>query len=104
MRALDRVEVLGFKSIRKMDLKLRSLNVLIGANGAGKSNFITIFSLLNHIVENNLQRFVGNAGGADSLLYFGHRQTNEIVFRLHFGSNGYEAKLSVSKKNSLFFS
>lgn len=104
MRALDRVEVLGFKSIRKMDLKLRSLNVLIGANGAGKSNFITIFSLLNHIVENNLQRFVGNAGGADSLLYFGHRQTNEIVFRLHFGSNGYEAKLSVSRKNSLFFS
>jgi predicted ATPase len=34
MSTLERIEVRGFKSIREMDLKLGSLNILIGANGA----------------------------------------------------------------------
>ena len=40
---LNRLEVKGFKSIKAMDLELYPLNVLIGANGAGKSNFISLF-------------------------------------------------------------
>ena len=53
----DRIELKGFKSIRELDLELRELNVLIGANGAGKTNFIAVFALLNQIVEENLQVF-----------------------------------------------
>jgi predicted ATPase len=40
MRELDRIRLEGFKSTREMDIELRLLNILIGANGAGKSNFI----------------------------------------------------------------
>ncbi|PYQ60806.1 MAG: hypothetical protein DMF53_16315, partial [Acidobacteria bacterium] len=47
MHRLDRIRVAGFKSIRDQTLKLHPLNVLIGANGAGKSNFIEVFRLLH---------------------------------------------------------
>ena len=50
---LDRIEVSGFKSIRELKLDLRPLNVLIGANGSGKSNFITVFEVLNNVMAGN---------------------------------------------------
>jgi predicted ATPase len=40
MGTLKRIQLKGFRSIKEMDLELRSLNVLIGANGSGKSNLI----------------------------------------------------------------
>lgn len=55
---LDRIEIEGFKSIRQLRLDLKPLNVLIGANGAGKSNFISVFGLLRHIVDRRLQFYV----------------------------------------------
>ena len=42
---LEKINLKGFKSIRDLDLDLRALNVMIGSNGAGKSNFISIFKL-----------------------------------------------------------
>jgi predicted ATPase len=55
---LDRIELAGFKSIREMNLELSRLNVLIGANGAGKSNLISFFKLFNHLMSNNLQQHI----------------------------------------------
>jgi len=103
MSSLDRIEMRGFKSIREMDLELRSLNVLIGANGAGKTNFISAFELLNQIVELNLQFYVGKVGGADALLHFGRKTTSEILVKLHFGRNGYQAELAPSARDTLIF-
>ncbi len=100
---LDRIEVEGFKSIRQMRLDLKPLNVLIGANGAGKSNFISVFGLLRHIVEGRLQFYVAQAGGADSLLYFGRKRTSWMKLRFSFGDTGYEAQLAPSATDSLFF-
>lgn len=103
MRKLDRIRLGGYKSIRSLDLELRQLNVLIGGNGAGKSNFISVFRLLNQIVEGRLQSFVAKAGGADSLLYFGHKTTSEIKIELDFGVNGYQCVLVPSARDSLVF-
>ena len=47
MDRLTRIEIAGFKSIRSVDLELGPLNVLIGANGSGKSNLVDHFKLLN---------------------------------------------------------
>ena len=103
MSALDRIHIKGFKSIQDVDLELGLLNVLIGANGAGKTNLILAFRLLNQIVESNLQLSVATWGGADSLLYFGQKVTDEIVLRLEFGRNGYEARLAASVADTLIF-
>ena len=47
---LQQVILKGFKSIRNLDIELRPLNVLIGANGAGKSNFVSFFKMLNEMM------------------------------------------------------
>ncbi|HBL28910.1 MAG TPA: chromosome segregation protein SMC [Acidobacteria bacterium] len=81
---LRRVSLLGFKSIREMDLELRPLNVLIGANGAGKSNLVSFFKLLNEMMAGRLQQHIGTTGRAQSLLHFGPKVTPQIEARLEF--------------------
>lgn len=103
MPPLDKIRVAGFKSIRDQEIRLRSLNVLIGANGAGKSNFIAVFRLLNDILSENLQLSVAKTGGADRLLYFGRKQTEEILLDLQFGKNGYRCQLVPTAEDSLIF-
>ena len=103
--ALKQIKIDGFKSIRNLDeLTLGNLNILIGANGAGKTNFISVFQFLNEIVEKNLQNFVRIAGGANALLYLGQKTTKEITINLDFGRNGYEAKFAPTSADNLFFS
>lgn len=103
MHPLDRLRVAGFKSIRDQTVELRQLNVLIGSNGSGKSNFIGIFRLLHEIVESNLQSYVAKAGGANQLLHFGRKATEEILLHLHFGRNQYLCRLGPTAGDSLVF-
>ena len=96
MPTLERIEIEGFKSIRKMALDLRPINVLIGANGAGKSNFISVFTLLQRMTEGRLQQHVAQAGGAEVLLHFGRKQTTSIRFKLDFPSKRFAHQLELS--------
>ncbi len=86
MNALTRLEISGLKPIRQESLDLRALNVLIGANGAGKSNLISIFKMLNWIMPppGGLQLSISRAGGANALLYDGAAVTPQITSRLSF--------------------
>ena len=43
-----------FKSILEADISLGNLNVLIGSNGAGKSNFISLFELIKALLHQRL--------------------------------------------------
>ena len=54
MSSLKRIQIKGFRSIKGMTLELRPLNVLIGANGAGKSNLIAFFKLVNELMAGRL--------------------------------------------------
>jgi len=103
--ALDFITVKGFKSIAAiLQLPLRSINVLIGANGSGKSNFIGVFSFLHAIREGRLRDYVTAAGGAERLLHFGSKNTTEMSFHLSFegGINQYQLELSPSADDGLF--
>jgi len=95
----------GFKSIRKLEnFELRPLNVLIGANGAGKSNFVSFFRLLREIVEQRLQVALRTTeGGADACLYLGPKVTERFSAKLYFGMNGYEFALAPTVDNQLVF-
>ena len=59
---LKSVGIRGFRSIRTLDLELGAMNVLIGANGAGKSNLTAFFSLINEMMGRRLQKYVGATG------------------------------------------
>ena len=104
---LNRVTASGFKSIEKMDLELAAMNVLIGANGAGKSNLISLFEFLGQMRAQKLRDYVARSGGADDLLHYGAKKTPYIdiclTFPLADSSLSYEAKLAGTAKNSLFF-
>ena len=79
MPALEWVTVEGFKSIRSVErLPLMPLNVLIGSNGSGKSNFVGVFSFLQAILSRRLQESVTRAGGADRILHFGSKVTSSL--------------------------
>lgn len=85
MGKLDYISIKGFKSIREVEkLALRDINVVIGSNGAGKSNFIGVFSFLHAIREGKLQEYVIKAGGAEKVLHFGSRETPALSLGLAF--------------------
>ena len=48
---IEQVLIENYKSIKDLLLPLHRLNVLIGSNGAGKSNFISFFELTKAIYE-----------------------------------------------------
>jgi predicted ATPase len=48
---------------------------LIGANGAGKSNFVSLFKMLNAEVMGNLPSFVARQGSFERILYMGEKVT-----------------------------
>ncbi|MBF0185152.1 MAG: AAA family ATPase [Magnetococcales bacterium] len=104
MSHVDELSIIGFKSIRELkNLSLRSLNVLIGANGAGKSNFISMFRMLNEMYEQQFQLYVQKQGGPDAILYFGREQTERLHAEFHFGHNGYDFDLVPTSDNRLVF-
>ncbi|MCF7810931.1 AAA family ATPase [bacterium] len=84
MNMLKRIQVEGFKSIRKMDLELGPINVLIGANGAGKSNFVSLFEMLQRISTEEFQLHIAVSGGANSVLHYGSNITREISIDVTF--------------------
>jgi predicted ATPase len=100
---LDRIRVAGFKSIEQMDLRLKDLNILIGANGAGKSNFIGLFRFVHEILRKNLQFHVSQQLGADKLLFFGRKHTKILDIYLEFTPNAYAVTLAPDAAGGLLF-
>jgi predicted ATPase len=94
---IERFRVEGFRSIRQADVKLGPMTALIGANGAGKSNFALALSLLSYLESGSLGRFVADHGGAGSLLHRGRKvspaMTIDLVLRDAEGLLGYRAVL-----------
>jgi predicted ATPase len=77
---------------------------LIGANGAGKSNFVSFFRLLKEIVEQRLQLAIRTTeGGADACLYLGPKVKQQFKASLTFGQNGYTFSLVPTVDNQLVF-
>ena len=99
---LSRMTIEDYKSIKKCDISFGKINVLIGSNGAGKSNFISAFSFLQDILAKNLQVSVAQSG-VNALLYKGRKVTEEIAFEVYFGNNSYGFNLVPTDDNRLIF-
>lgn len=98
---ITRIQIAGYKSIKDIDLELKPINILLGGNGVGKSNFISAFSLVRNVYQKNLQRYVAQKGGADNFFQFGAKETPEMHFGFVFGDstedvNKFHLKLSES--------
>ena len=100
---LDRVRIAGFRSFAEATVDLRRLNVLVGANGSGKSNFIQAFTLLGSIVTEHLQVQTAQWGGASRLLHRGTSPSAAIELNVVFGQNQYSVRLAPTQGDDLYF-
>lgn len=99
---MESIDIKGFKSIKELQLPLKPINILIGANGSGKSNFLSFFELLQNIYRKNLQGYVALNGGVDKFLYNGSKVTQEIEGKLTFSANSYSFTLKKGENNLTF--
>lgn len=98
---LDRIKIEGFRSIKELELDLTPINLLIGANGAGKSNFISFFRLVQMIFDQKLKNYTMTQS-ADRLLHYGVKHSKEIRGLFRFNRNTYEFTLQPREDETLF--
>lgn len=64
----ERIHIEGFRRLHDVDVQLKPLNVIIGANGSGKTSFLDVFTLLAASASGDLQESVSKLGGIDGNL------------------------------------
>jgi predicted ATPase len=105
---ISNIQIENYKSIRSLDLKMKPVNVLIGSNGAGKSNFISFFKFLRNIYNGNLKGYTAKTGSSEDLLYFGSQHSNKLGGKISFEVdeeryNIYEFELEPDGDESFYF-
>ncbi|MBX9722679.1 MAG: AAA family ATPase [Candidatus Obscuribacterales bacterium] len=68
---LTAFDVQGYRSLRSVYLHLKRVNVVVGANGCGKSNLYKSLRLVAAAAEGSFGRRMAEEGGLDSLLWAG---------------------------------
>lgn len=92
---MKKIEIAGYKSIKNQTITLQPINLLIGANGSGKSNLLSFFTFLRAMYARNLQEHVSLNGGMDSFLFQGRKITEKMSVKLTFeNSNAYSFVLT----------
>ena len=106
---LSSVTIRGFKSFdaKENTICFGDNTVLLGANGAGKSNVVSFFRMVNYMMTEALETYIGDNGFASSVLHFGPKNTNRLGATIVFESEGvtdkYDFVLSFASGDSLIF-
>src|SRR5579872_7177633 len=109
MQMLKRIHVAGWKSIKDQTVDLTALTVAVGANGAGKSNLLALFKLLNAMFANTpgFRNYVAQSGFADSILHYGSKETPiaemELAFAVDNAESTYLARWASAAGGTLIF-
>jgi predicted ATPase len=78
MNRFENISVRGFRRLQNIELEMRNLIVMIGANGAGKTSFLDVLSILAASASGNLQNLLQLKGGLNEILTRGKVQELEI--------------------------
>ena len=81
---LSRLKLEGYKSFQNEEVDFGDITVLLGANGAGKSNLVSFFGMLGFLTTGALQEFLGRAGHSDSILCGGRKMTPQMCAMVEF--------------------
>lgn len=91
-KRLKSIKIQGFKSIpfqHPLELMFGDINILLGANGAGKSNIISFFKMLGFMMSGSLQRFIAESGTNQKFLYYGAKRTPTMCASLRFEASSF---------------
>ena len=103
MSKFKRVGIRGFRRLLDVDLELRPLTVMIGANGVGKSSILDVFSLLSASAGSKLNEKLNELGGIGSVLTYG--KSNSLFLSLDMKVPGYEPlvyELTIAPKGASY--
>lgn len=109
---LASIEVSGFRSIESLTMDLSSqVTLLIGANGAGKSNLVDAFELLGYTVDSKLEAHAIRSGGFSQMLHrsAGQASADWVSIKVWGGwngpyRNGYRMQLVVGPDDTALLS
>ncbi len=94
MITFENIHIHGFRRLYDVDLKLKPLNVIIGANGCGKTSVLELFSLLAASASGKLRENMSDLGGIDAnltnLLTANRDKARFVTFDLMMGVPGYK--------------
>lgn len=109
MAIIDKITIKGFKSIQDETVSLGQMNVLIGTNGAGKSNFLEALAMLSASAEGGIdyQKLSrrGSRLSSHEIFRSAFKNTNRRdTFELNVNMNEYEYKMRINSTNSFSYS
>jgi len=85
---ISSVSIHGFKSFKSLqDFSLRPLNVLIGPNRSGKTNFLDFWDFLSEAGKQQLGRAINKRGGVNSVMSW----SGESVLKIELHANIHDA-------------
>lgn len=73
---LSAVEIIGYRSIRKIRFPVRQLTVLVGGNGVGKTNLYRSLELLQAAARSSIADEIAREGGLASVFWAGGRNSS----------------------------
>ena len=111
---LDKLSISGYCSydndLENNTLTFKEVNVLVGANGAGKSNLISFLEMIAYMMTGGFRRYVAMRGGAQSLMYLDRKITKQINGKIKCKNEDgnvedeYSFSLEANALGQLFFS
>ena len=76
-----KLDIEGYRSLRKVTWVPGPLNVIIGPNGTGKSNLLRLLELLATSAKGRLGKYIQDTGGMDPLVWDGIAEAIRIAVK-----------------------
>lgn len=101
---LTACEIAGYRSLRAVRLPLGPVSVLLGENGAGKTNILTALELLQSAATGTICRQIVDEGGFSRVLWAGKPAAGEgpapasLRFTAHFSNMRYAIEIGTPEK------
>jgi predicted ATPase len=83
MDKFDSISIRGFRRLRQIDLEMRDLVVMIGANGSGKTSLLDVLSTLSASANGDLSETLQRKGGLNQILTRGKAAQLEIAVSIN---------------------
>lgn len=87
MHKVNHIGIGGFRRLNDINLQMRPLMVMIGANGVGKTSFLDALSLLSGSAAGTMSRKLSEMGGLADVLTRG--RSDDLVLKVEMGVPGH---------------
>ena len=104
---INTISIEGWRSIKKVKVTFGNINILLGANGSGKSSFLSAFELLEIIVNNPkyLPKYIEKNGGANQNFHYGTKNTDHVMISIDIEKrHNYSYFLMAGKDDNIILS